>query len=251
MEPEYCRAIESYLCQKNGGHLIRVVGPSFEMVQKWATDGVPLKIAFLGIDRYCERHAKKGQRRRPVRIDFCEADVLDAFDEWRRALGLTAPASVVASHTPEADAEPGAIRKGASLPAHLERVLRQLTNARVAGALASRADDRDGIGLVQALDDLIDRVSNELDAAKASPAGLRGEARRAVIERLAAIDAELVQLARAGLAGAQLRELELEADQDLAAFKAMMPADGYRQAREAAVGRLLRERLGLPTIAFG
>ena len=90
MEPEYCREIESYLCQKNGGHLIRVVGPSFEMVSKWAADGVPLKVAFRGIDRYCERHDKKGPRRRPVRIDFCEADVLDVFDEWRRALGLTA-----------------------------------------------------------------------------------------------------------------------------------------------------------------
>ena len=87
MEPEYCREIESYLCQKNGGHLIRVVGPSFEMVSKWAAEGVPLKVAFRGIDRYCERYYKKGPRRRPVRIDFCEADVLDVFDEWRRASG--------------------------------------------------------------------------------------------------------------------------------------------------------------------
>ena len=38
---EYCRAIETYLCQKNDGHLIRVVGPSFEIVAGWATTGVP------------------------------------------------------------------------------------------------------------------------------------------------------------------------------------------------------------------
>jgi len=86
---EYCRAIETYLCQKNDGHLIRVVGPSFEIVSGWASSGIPLKVAYQGIDRYFERYYAKGSRRRPVKIDFCEADVLDVFDAWRRALGLT------------------------------------------------------------------------------------------------------------------------------------------------------------------
>ena len=53
MEPsEYCREIEAYLCRKNDGHLIRIVGPSFERVSGWAERGVPLKVAFRGIDRY-------------------------------------------------------------------------------------------------------------------------------------------------------------------------------------------------------
>ena len=85
---DYCREIETYLCQKNDGHLIRVTGPSFDLVSGWAAQGVPLKVAFKGIDRYFERYYRKGPRRRPVKIDFCEADVLDVFDEWRRATGL-------------------------------------------------------------------------------------------------------------------------------------------------------------------
>ena len=51
--------------------------------------GVPLTVAMRGIDRYFERYYAKGPRRRPVRVEFCEADVLDVFDEWRRALGIT------------------------------------------------------------------------------------------------------------------------------------------------------------------
>jgi len=86
--PDYCHEVERYLCQKNDGHLIRIVGPSFDLVSAWAAQGVPLKVACRGIDRYVERYYGKGPRRRPVRIDFCEADVLDAFDEWRRATGL-------------------------------------------------------------------------------------------------------------------------------------------------------------------
>ncbi len=82
---EYCRQLESYLCRKNDGHLIRIVGPAFEQVCAWAERGIPLKLAMRGVDRYFERYYAKGPRRRPVRIEFCEADVLDVFDEWRRS----------------------------------------------------------------------------------------------------------------------------------------------------------------------
>ena len=85
----YARDLEAYLCRKNDGHLIRITGPAFEQVQGWAAQGVPLKVAQAGIDRYFERYYRKGPRRRPVRIEFCEADVLDAFDDWRRAVGVT------------------------------------------------------------------------------------------------------------------------------------------------------------------
>ena len=86
---DYCRAVECYLCRKNDGHLIRIVGPAFEAVCAWSEHGVPLKVAYRGIDRYFERYYAKGPRRRPVRVEFCEADVLDVFDEWRRAVGVS------------------------------------------------------------------------------------------------------------------------------------------------------------------
>src|SRR5919206_4455135 len=90
LNSEFCQQIEAYLCRKNDGHLIRVTGPSFELVSSWAAQGIPLKVAYAGIDRYFERYYRKGPRRRPVKIDFCAADVLDVFDEWRRAIGIVA-----------------------------------------------------------------------------------------------------------------------------------------------------------------
>ena len=81
MTPDaYCREIEAYLTRKNDGHLVRIVGPSFDRVRGWAEQGVPLKVAFQGIDRYFERYYARGPRRRPVHIDHCEADVLEAFE---------------------------------------------------------------------------------------------------------------------------------------------------------------------------
>ena len=35
-ERQYCREIEAYLCRKNDGHLVRIVGPAFEQVCGWA-----------------------------------------------------------------------------------------------------------------------------------------------------------------------------------------------------------------------
>src|SRR5437016_4053513 len=103
---DYCREIEAYLCRKNDGHLIRIVGPSFDLVSGWAVKGVPLKLACRGIDLYFERYYAKGPRRRPVRIDFCEADVLDVFDQWRRAVGLTEGAARAPSSPRQAEAGP-------------------------------------------------------------------------------------------------------------------------------------------------
>jgi hypothetical protein len=226
---DYCREIETYLCQKNDGHLIRVVGPSFGLVTAWAEQGVPLKVAFKGIDRYFERYYRKGPRRRPVKIDFCEADVLDVFDEWRRAVG------VVASGAAE---ESTNTMRHASLPAHLERVVRRLTSGRVDGSLGAEFDD------------VIDRVSAEMDAARAKAGGLRGDAREALIDRLAMFDAELIQRARAALDDATRDALAREADEELSGFRGGMTADAFARAREAAIDRLVRERCGLPVVMF-
>jgi len=247
---DYCREIETYLCRKNDGHLIRVVGPSFDLVSSWAAQGVPLKVACSGIDRYFERYYRQGPRRRPVKIDFCEADVLDVFDEWRRAVGVTVQSSVVShqssdsshqssdrSHqSPESSHQSSSRRQ--SLPEHLERVVLRLSSARARGSLGAEFDA------------LIDRVSTELDAARARAGGLRGQARQAMIDRLTALDAELLQQARASLDAEAAASLAREAGEELAGFRSGMAAEAFERAREAAMDRLVRERFGLPTVGF-
>jgi hypothetical protein len=235
----YCHDVEAYLCQKNDGHLIRVVGPSFEVVTGWAAAGVPLKVAFAGIDRYFERYYRKGVRRRPVRIDFCDADVLDMFDEWRRALGLAADR---ASESPlpasDDDRHPEGRSRSPSLPSHLERVLLRLTGARAQDRLGPESDA------------LLDRVSQELDAARAAAGGLRGSARAALIGRLAALDGEMLKAVRASLDELTRTDLARQADDQLAGFSQTMTPDRLERVREAAIDRLARERFGLPVLSF-
>jgi hypothetical protein len=237
---EFCREIETYLCRKNDGHLIRVTGPSFDLVSGWAERGVPIKVAYAGIDRYFERYYRQGPRRRPVRIDFCEADVLDVFDEWRRATGVTQ--SAVGSRQASGDGQESSVESQqsnkASLPAHLQRVVMRLTSARSGGSLGP------------AFDALIDRVADALETARGDARGVRGERRRQLVDRLAALDRELLLEARAATDAGTLDTLRREADMELAPFKAGMTADAFARAREAAMDRLVRERYRLPTIAF-
>ena len=220
---EYCRQIESYLCQKNDGHLIRVVGPSFQLVSGWAADGIPLKVAFRGIDRYVERYYRSGPRRRPVRIDSCNADVLDAFDEWRRAVGVAS--------MPDRPVKPQA-----SLPAHLERALEKLSSARALGRIGAAADA------------IVDSVSQALDQAKKTTGGVRGEARRELLARLERLDQDLLAVARDSLSEADRTALAREAESELADFRDRITGDAYARALEATMSRAIRERFGLPTL---
>jgi hypothetical protein len=234
---DYCREIEAYLCRKNDGHLIRITGPSFDLVSAWQADGVPFSVACRGIDRYFERYYRRGPRRRPVRVDFCDADVRDVFDEWRRAVGLVASGAEDRIGD-SADGERQPTGRGASLPEHLQRAVLRLSSARADGRLGAEADP------------LLDRLGAALDAARASARGLRGKARRALIEQLNGLDAELVALARSVLDDQARQALEHAANEELAPFRERMPADAYVRALEAARDRLARERLGLPTLNF-
>ena len=229
---DYCRQVEAHLCRKNDGHLIRIVGPAFEQVCGWAIKGVPLTVATRGIDRYFERYYAKGPRRRPIRIEFCEADVMDVFDEWRRALGITASDSGVptdASSSPEA-------RRHESLPAHLERVVARLTALRA--------------GQDRSLDATLDAIVHEIDVARTGAKSIRGEARQMLIERLRVLDKQLLDAVHAQCDADTMESLSTEADEDLAPFRGRMAPETYEQSRRAAVDRLLREHRKLPTIAF-
>lgn len=222
----YCRDIEAYLCRKNDGHLIRIAGPAFERVSRWAEEGIPLKVACAGIDRYCERYYRQGPRRRPVRIEFCEADVLDAFDDWRRAVGVAQEPS------------PDTPRPRVSLASHLERVIARLTTLRASSQVA------------RPIDAVLERVARELDQLLPQAKSARGAARDVLLSRLADLDRQLVAAA-VDAADPQWRtQADEDARAELAAFRDRMAPDAYQRACVAALERNVRDHFGLPTLTL-
>jgi hypothetical protein len=231
MEPaRYCREIETYLCQKNDGHLIRIVGPAFEQVCGWAERGVPLKVAFRGIDRYVERYYAKGNRRRPVRIEFCEADVLDAFDDWRRAVGVTAIA--------DSGDEMAETNRKAPLASHIERAAQRLRAIDAAGSASVR------------LQELVRATIVELETLADDARTARGDKRARLVDRLSTLDKSLIEASLAEIDAALEAELAREAEAELAPFGARMAPDVREKSLVAAYHRLVREALAMPTLSY-
>ncbi len=230
---QFCRDVETYLCRKNDGHLIRIVGPAFELVSGWATRGIPAKVVQHGVDRYFERYYAKGPRRRPVRIDFCEADVLDAFDEWRRAVGVQLPQS---SGRDQQDVT-AAAKPRHSLVAHIDRAI---------GRLVARQTDP----ATQILDAEVSRTIEQLESMRDVAATARGLARAELVEQLMGMDGALAAAAR-GSCPVELRTaIAQEAAGDLEPFRERMEATVYQQAVDAATDRALRDKFGLPVLAY-
>jgi hypothetical protein len=241
---QYCRDIEAHLCRRNGGHLVRIAGPAFDMVRGWAQRGIPLKVALLGIDRYIDRSSARGMRRRPARVEFCEADVLDAFDSWRRAVGIhradaetagEAEGESAGSGADAAGGGPSRTRPRESLATHLDRVIVRLTSLRTGDVPA-------------AWDAVLEELVRTLDAMHPAARRARGEARERILADLEVLDARLMERATA-VAGADLLvEAGREAAAELEPFSTRLSPAAYAAALKRCEHRILRERLRLPTI---
>ena len=229
---DYCRRVEEHLTKVNGGHLVRVVGPAFELVRRWADVGVPLSVVFRGIERKAERRAAAGPGR-PLRLEFCEGDVTAVFRAWSRAVGVRGDTEATEGTEVTESTEP---KRKPSLSKHVERALDRLSRA------MGRDDWPDG------LRGDADRILVALAAIREAARTARGPARDELAEKLRALDADIASAAAATAPAPLLAELRAEAERDLAPFRGRLAGDAWRQSVAITVDRLLRDRLGLPTL---
>ena len=176
-----------------------------------------IEVAFAGIDRYFERYYRKGPRRRPVRVEFCEADVLDAFDGWRRAVGVAAPIAIgKASSVSSGDGDSSPTRRRASLAAHVERAIARLTTLRASA------------GGAQELSEVLESTSHALDALQADARRARGEAREALMGRLVSLMTPCSRRHRA--LDEPGREAATPRSESLAPFRDRMAPEAFQRA---------------------
>jgi hypothetical protein len=245
---EYCRIVEDHLTRVNGGHLVRIVGPAFELIRLWAEAGIPASVVFRGIALKAERH-RKGRAKRPLRLEFCEADVREVYRQWRRAVGLHGIEDAAngrsdpgdGSHGPDAtDAAAGEqeSRRRPSLTRHLDRAVDRFTRA------MARVDIPDD--LRAALEPLL----QELVDVRTGGANARGAARDEIIRRWQEIDERLSTVLQS-LAPEEARATaRREAEAELASYRTRLTGDAWPRAISANVIRLLRERYGLGSYPF-
>jgi hypothetical protein len=122
------------------------------------------------------------------------------------------------------------------LPAHLERVIARLT--------ALRTGPRDN----PTWSDAIEIATRRVDALLAPARKARGEAREAILETLARVDADLLDQAAHAATPDLLAQASADAATELAPFRARVSPADYAAALERGRLRALRQHLGLPTI---
>ena len=227
---QYCREVEEHLTRVNGGHLVRIVGAGFELVRQWAAAGVPLTIVFRGIERKADRH-RLGHARRPLRLEFCEHDVLETYESWRRAVGL--PRAGPAEMSGDAPDEP---RRPASLVKQIDRAADRLR--RVVGRL----------DLAEPFLAAVGEALEELAGIREQAAKARGQVREELAGRLVTLDGRLLAAARDAVGRETLDALTAAAAADLSAFRDRLTGDAWRQAVGVTTDRLLRDRYGLPAL---
>jgi len=98
----------------------------------------------------------------------------------------------------------------------------------------------------------VDAAVRELDHLAADARAARGDRRAAIVDRLQALDGELLEAAmkETEADGSVLAALNREAEAELAPFMSRMPQQALDRARNAAFQRLLRDALSLPVLAY-
>lgn len=234
---DYCRQVEAHLTRVNGGHLVRIVGPGFMLVRQWAEEGVPISAVFRGIEQKAERH-KAGAARRPLRIEFCESDVREVYEAWRRAIGVGATAAV---DTDESTAETQADRGSGSArrvtTRDLDRAVDRLMTA--AGRLE----------LPEMLRDEVSRVLEQVMMIRDGVKGSRGAAREGHLAPLPELDRALMATARQAMTPEALAPIRQDAERDLEPFRGRLSSDAWDQAIAVTIDRGVRGHFGLPELA--
>ncbi len=229
----YCRQVESHLAQVNAGEIIRITGAGFELVRGWALEGIPLSIVCHAVSQKAERH-RAGRSTRPLRIEFCTADVREGYTAWKRAVGIRGTGG--AEEHEGATTAPAEGTRRVSLGRQLQRAIDRLSHA------ASRLD------FAPAMRDALDAVLQDVAAISARARGARGAARASIAAELTALDARMLAAVRAAVDVGELDRLSAEAAADLGAYRGRLAAEVWQRSVNLGVDRLLRDRFGLPTL---
>jgi hypothetical protein len=75
----YPEEIEALIVRFHGRPLSPI---EFDRARQYEEDGIPITVVLRGIEQRAMR-----QMRTPFRLAYCNEDILEAYDDWKRAIG--------------------------------------------------------------------------------------------------------------------------------------------------------------------
>jgi len=182
----------------------------WHVARRWRRDGVPLDLVRDALEQAFEKRRERGATGRISSLRYC-APVVEAA--WAHLRELTGPA----------ERERGPARAELDINSRL---------AALAAALPETLAERP-------------EWTARITALAALPGGSP-----AVEERLADLDRELLEAARAGLKGPTKRAVKEAVERTLAALAGRLPEEELERSRDRLFLQVMRGRLGLPVLSL-
>jgi hypothetical protein len=213
-EAAYFQTIEERFVERRG-HPLTISNVDWTICARWRREGVPLRIVERGIAEAFESRQRSWARERPVQsLRFCERSVDAAAERWRRALGGVALPTGPAGESPSTIA--------------LLAMAEKLAAASLGREAAPLAAD----------------LADELRQRAHDAPGARLEAWLAARER------DLVDAMARDAGPEEAARLEAEVDEDLAGYRARLPAKVLSQVRGESLARRWLETRSLPRLSL-
>lgn len=213
-EAAYFQAVEEFFVSRRGEPLI-LSSADWNLVRRWRTAGIPLRVVLRGIADALDAHAVSWSRGRRVgSLAYCAPEVAAAHERWERALALGGP-------------------EAPSTPDLLLALARALETARRSSRLGPHSEA------------IARGLARELEERATSPCSPR-ELEGWLVER----EGEFFEALRSEVGGEWLAAEEAAIDRDLAPYRGRMPARVVEQIRRESLRRRLLESRGLPRLSL-
>lgn len=209
-EAAYYQAVEEYFVSRRGEPLI-LSNADWNLVRKWRTAGLPLRVVLRGIRDALDAHAHGWSRDRKVRsLAYCTHEVEAARERWERALTLGREDTLDVAGALEGFADD--LERAAGQGPRTSRAV-----AAIAGDLRARAE------------------GGRLEVLTGWLAGLEGQ----LLEAIRGDDGE-----------EQVATLEAEVERALEPYRKRMPPPVLEQLRQESLTRRLLGAHGLPRLSL-
>jgi dGTP triphosphohydrolase len=218
----YFSEIEDTFIRRRGKHLL--LSPiDWALIETWQERGVPLHIVLRGIEKVFDSREQKATQKRSVKsLFYCREEIEAQYAEWlERQVGKNGSSEIE-------DASESSTFSSESIKTHLESVGQELNIA----AKKAKGD----------LSEVLQRVFNRLDELKQNFNDAESlENALGDLEKL--IDEALLKTN-------ENKEIEIEIERNLAAYKNKMEAEVYRHTFDLMLLKRLREKAEIPRLSL-
>ena len=223
----YFTEIEEHFQRRRGG-ILMLSTLDWALIETWKDAGIPLEAVLRGIDTTFDHYEQRPSKTRKINgLGFCAQEVLAAAEAMKEAAVGTTP-----------NPQPDKGFDSAEIAAFLRKNAAQLQSAKVPER-AGISPHAVALEASQTLGELAEKVTSD-----------RTLKLEDLERRLTVLEEKLFAVLLAAIPDDEIVAVRAQADRELTAYRAKMPASHVDQLRKQFVHKRLLEKYGVPRLSL-